>query len=460
MKSVYLYLFGFLWLMMAGSCGLYKNYTPAETDRAENERLLGGLPVTTDSVNLAVLPWQSLYEDELLQELIRRGLTGNTDLNIAKLRIDQAEASLKAARLAFFPSLTLTPQGAVSRFGQGDAAYTYTLPVAANWQIDLFGKLRNAKARSAVLVQQSHAYRKAVQTELMAAIATQYYTLGMLREQADVTRQSVEIRSETVRTMQLLMEAGQYNDAAVSQAEASFNQAKAAALELQQQIHEVENALSVLLGDAVQEIASNSLYDWKNPEAIQAGIPLAALAMRPDVQQSELELAAAFYATNEARAAFYPDLTLSGSLGWSNVAGIISNPGKLLTEALASLTQPVFRNGQLKANYKIAASRREEAALNFRQTLLQAGMEVNNAYTQVQTYAQRAQFCKEQVLSLQRTVRSTQLLMQHGSTGYLEVLSAQDQLLTAQLEFVANQFREISACISLYQALGGGLDCA
>ena len=357
MKSVYLYLFGFLWLMMAGSCGLYKNYTPAETDRAENERLLGGLPVTTDSVNLAVLPWQSLYEDELLQELIRRGLTGNTDLNIAKLRIDQAEASLKAARLAFFPSLALTPQGAVSRFGQGDAAYTYTLPVAANWQIDLFGKLRNAKARSAVLVQQSHAYRKAVQTELMAAIATQYYTLGMLREQADVTRQSVEIRSETVRTMQLLMEAGQYNDAAVSQAEASFNQAKAAALELQQQIHEVENALSVLLGDAVQEIASNSLYDWKNPEAIQAGIPLAALAMRPDVQQSELELAAAFYATNEARAAFYPDLTLSGSLGWSNVAGIISNPGKLLTEALASLTQPVFRNGQLKANYKIAASR-------------------------------------------------------------------------------------------------------
>ena len=445
----------FALLLSLSSCGLYKNYaTPDEIDAAD---IYGDIAPSVDSTNLALLPWQSLFTDVQLQQLIAYGLQNNTDMRIAKLRIEQAEASLKAAKLAFLPSLALSPQGGAGQFGGGSIDYTYTLPATASWQIDLFGRLRNAKERSKVMVESSKAYQKGVTVELIATIATQYYTLAMLREQAVITEQSAALWAETLRTMQLLMEAGQYNDAGVSQAEASYNRVKAAEAGIKQQIREMENSLSVLLGDKVHVVETNNIASWSKPEVVEVGIPLQLLAMRPDVIQAELALATAFYTTNEARAEFYPNLVLGGSAGWSNVAGVITNPGKFLWDALASFTQPIFQNGRLRAQFKIAQSQQEEAKLQFQQTLLHAGAEVNNAYTQLQTYSQQSVFINSQVNSLERTVKSTQLLMEAGSSNYLEVLTAQDNLLSAQLALVTNQFNEINSYITLYQALGGGI---
>ena len=320
------------------SCGIYRKY-PRATD-VVSEDLYGDIKLSEDSVSMAMMSWQEIFVDEKLRCLIEQGLDNNTDIRIAKLRIGQTEVSLKAARLAFLPSLSVTPQGSSSQFGSNATSYTYSLPLTASWQIDIFGRLRNAKERAKVAVESSYAYQKAVQSELIATIALQYYTLAMLREQEQVVEKSAELWSETIRTMRLLMEAGQYNDAAVSQAEASYNSVLGANLDIKQQINEVENSLSVLLGDAVHSVETNSLSNWQNPQALQVGIPLQLLSMRPDVIQAELALASAFYATAEARSEFYPSLTLGGSVGWSNVAGVVTSPGKFLWDALASLTQP------------------------------------------------------------------------------------------------------------------------
>lgn len=181
------------------------------------------------------------------------------------------------------------------------------------------------------------------------------------------------------------------------------------------------------------------------------------LSNRPDVRQAEHNLAQAFYATNAARSAFYPSLTLSGTLGWTNNGGsIILNPGKWLQNAIGSLTQPLFNKGTHIANLRIAKARQEEAALKFRQSLLDAGKEVNNALSQWQTARQRIEIGTRQVRTLQEVVRKTELLMRHSSTNYLEVLTAQQSLLSAEQTQAQDRFDEIQGVINLYHALGGG----
>lgn len=437
------------------SCSVYKRYSRPDDLRTAD--LYGDMAVS-DTVSFGQLPWRSVFPDRNLQTLIERGLQNNSELRIAKLRIDQAEASLKAAKLAFVPSLNFSPAGSVSSFDGNKAALSYHVPIEASWQVDVFGRLRNAKERAKVLVESSQAYRQAVQTGLIGSVASQYYSLSVLREQLAVLEQTKDVWSETVRAMRVLMETGQYNDAAVSQAEANYNGVCASISDYRQQIREVENALSVLLGEPVHGIESGPPEGWRGIDDVLAGVPLLLLSRRPDVRQAELNLAAAFYATNEARSAFYPSITLGGNAGWTNVAGSISNPGKLLLEAIGSLTQPLFQNGRLRAELKIARAQQEEAKINFQQSLLNAGMEVNNALTQMQTYGEKAEFYATQVSALERTVRSTRLLMENGSSNYLEVLTAQGDMLSARLSFLTNVYNEISAYITLYQALGGGSD--
>lgn len=447
-----------LLLAVAGTlsgCSIYKNYQrPSDITVEEVYGEIG----STDSVSIAQLPWRTLFTDSRLQELIERSLEQNTDLRIARLRIDQAQATLTASRLAFLPSFSFAPQGTISSFDGAKPDKSFTLPVAASWQLDVFGSLRNAKQRARTLVESSKVYRQAVQTQLVASIADHYYTLAMLNEQLAVSLQTVDVWKETVRAMRAFMEAGQYNEAAVSQAEASYNRVTASVLELEQQVREEENAISILLGEPIHAIESGKLDSWHTPETVSIGIPLSLLSARPDVMQAELNLATAFYATNEARAAFYPAITLSGTAGWTNLAGTIVNPGKLLLNAVGSLTQPIFQNGRLRAQLKISKSQQEEARLNFQQTLLDAGMEVNNALTQVLTYHSTAEQYAHEVQALEQAVRATRLLMENGSSNYLEVLTAQESLLSARLTLLQNRYREIASFISLYQALGGGRD--
>lgn len=437
------------------SCGIYTNYQRPQNTSIDSLYTKMGMD-NVDSMNIGQLHWREIFTDNRLQTLIEQGLKNNNDLQIARFRIKEAEAALMASRWSFIPSFSIGSQGTISSFDGQKASKIYQIPITASWQVDIFGSLRNARKRAKVLLESSHVYRQAVQTQLIASIAGSYYQLVLLDEQLKVSEETAEVWRKNVRIMQVLMETGEYNDAAVSQSEANYNRVYASVLDLLQQIHETKNTLSLLLGEPVQTIQRGTLDDWQPIKNLSAGIPLSLLSQRPDVMQAEQNLASAFYSTNEARSAFYPSLILSGSAGWTNNIGTILNPGKLLLEVVGSLTQPVLQNGRLRANLKIARAQQEEARLGFSQALLNAGTEVNNTLTQVQTFRSKAEFYERQVSALKRTVKSTNLLMQNGTITYLEVLTAQEDLLSAELDLLTNRYNEIVSVISLYQSLGGG----
>lgn len=442
---------------LLSSCGIYSSYERPADIKTDN---LYGATVTesADSAGLAALPWRSLFTDPTLQSLIEKGLQNNTDMRTAALGIEQAEASLKAAKLSFFPSFALAPQGGFNSVDWAKASKTYTIPLSASWQVDIFGSLRNAKKRAQVQLESSKAYKQAVQTQLIATIANYYYTLAMLDEQLNVSKATADIWQENIKTYKALMNVGQTTSAAVAQAEGNYYNVCAQIVDLEQQITEVENSFSTLLGETVSSIQRQSINDWQAPQSITVGIPSYALANRPDVKNAELALASAFYSTNAARSAFYPALNLTGTLGWTNDLGVIVNPGKWIWQAVGSLTQPIFQNGKLRANLKISKAQQEEAQLAFQQTLLNAGAEVNTAMAKIQNNTEKEELNDKRIASMEQAVKSTQLLMQNSSTNYLEVLTAQQSLLSAQLSKISTQFAKIQGTIELYQALGGGAE--
>lgn len=442
---------------LLSSCGIYTNYE-RPTDIKTDGLYGASVQESADSAGLAALPWRSLFTDPTLQSLIEKGLQNNSDMRTAALAIEEADASLRAAKLSFFPSLAFAPQGGFSAVDWAKASKTYTIPVSASWQVDIFGNLRNAKKRAQVQLESSKAYRQAVQTQLVATIANYYYTLAMLDEQLRVSQETAETWKMNVETYKALMNVGDANAAAVAQAEGNYYNVCSQIVDLKQQITETENAFTTLLGEPVATIKRQSLNDWQAPQTITAGIPSYALANRPDVKSAELALASAFYNTNSARAAFYPALNLTGTLGWSNDLGVIVNPGKWIWQAMASLTQPIFQNGKLKANLRIAKAQQEEAKIAFQQTLLDAGAEVNTAMAKIQNNTEKEVLNDKQIASMEQAVKSTQLLMQNSTTNYLEVLTAQQGLLTAQLSKISTQFAKIQGTIELYQALGGGTE--
>ena len=319
--------------------------------------------------------------------------------------------------------------------------------------------MRNAKKQAQALLEQSRDYEQAVQTQLIAGIANIYYTLQMLDAQLSISEETERSWGESVKSTRALMNAGMANEAAVSQMEAAYLGVQNSILDLKEQINQVENSLSLLLAEPVHRIDRTS---WRESslicaEQLSIGLPVQLLANRPDVRAAERALESAFYATNVARSSFYPSVTLSGSAGWTNSAGgAIVNPGKFLASAVGSLTQPLFAQGRIVGQYKIAKTQQEQASLAFQQALLNAGAEVNEALVACQTSLEKSALFDKQVLALQKAYQSTSLLMKHGNTTYLEVLTAQQSLLSAQLQQTANRFKQNQNLVNLYQALGGG----
>lgn len=435
------------------SCGIYKPYSRPET---ETDGLYRDTVAAADTTTLAALSWRELFTDPNLQSLIEQGLQHNTDLGIARLQVKEAEAVLMNARLSYLPSLSLSPEGGISRY-DGSTAKTYNLAASASWELDIFGKTTNAKRGAREALEGNRDYAQAVQTQLIATIADSYYTLLMLDRQLEIGEQTLQSWSGSVRTLEALKKAGQTNNAAVLQARANRMQLEASVVSIRKSIAETENTLSALLALPSQEIPRGTLEESVFPERLSTGVPLLLLSNRPDVRQAEHNLAQSFHNTNAARAAFYPNLTLSGTVGWTNNGGgVVMNPGKWLANAIGSLTQPLFNKGTNIANLRIAKARQEEAALRFRQSLLDAGKEVNNALSQWQAARQRIDIVTRQVATLQEAVRKTELLMRHSSTNYLEVLTAQQSLLNAEQTQAQDRFDEIQGVINLYHALGGG----
>ncbi|MGM9759207.1 MAG: TolC family protein [Parabacteroides sp.] len=441
------------------SCHIYKAYDrPDEitTDNLYRDPLTGAAMIS-DTTTIAHLPWQELFRDPKLQALIDEGLANNVDMRAATLRVEEAKVMLTSARLSFLPSINFAPQGTITKLGESGYVKAYSTPAVASWQVDLFGKQLNvARSQKSAYLQSQYA-EQAVRSGLVCGIANTYFTLLMLDRQVEITTATVEIYKENVRVMAAMKEAGMTNEAAVVQMRAAYNQVQASLISLKSQVTEVENALSVLLARTPQSIDRGTLSQQVMPDRLDAGVPLQLLENRPDVKIAEMNLAKAYYTTNQARSAFYPNVTLSATGGWTNGSGIaISNPGQFLFQAMASLAQPIFNNGKLIANLKVSKAEEEIAQMNYQQAILSAGEEVSNALHLYEAFGNRLSHDREQIDQLAKAVDYTKALFQSGSASYLEILSAQQGLLSAQLTEVADQVQQMQAVISLYSAVGGG----
>ena len=437
-------------ITLAG-CGIYKKYERPDLSFADS--LYRRLPECADTNHIAQLKWDELFTDPILQEWIKLGVENNTDLMVARQRIEIARANLKAAKWALLPGAS----GSIS----GGTPGTVTIGADVNWDADVFGKLRNTKKGAAASVEESIASKQSVQNLLVATIAGYYYNLLVLDEKLNTSRRTVENWEENIRTMEALKRAGKTTEAAVLQAKANKLKIEASIFTMEHTIQTVENEFSALLGIVPMKIKRGDLENQTFPTELSEGVPVQLLARHPDIRKAEQTLIQKYYLTNAARAYFYPSLTLSGSLGWTNGNGsMVVNPAGLIAGVLGSLTQPIFGRGTNKARLAAAKAEQEIALYNFRQTILDAGIKVNDAISKWQTAKKRLDVNKRQVLHLQAAVWNIKLLMKRGSTNYLEVLTAQQNLLDAELTCISDRYDQIISIITLYKALGGGYDPA
>lgn len=445
---------------MMSSCHIYKAYDRPETIDASGvyrDPASATDTLAADTANMGNLPWKEIFRDVKLQALIEEGLANNVDMQAAALRVQEAKVMLTAAKLSYLPSINLAPQGTTTSMGGGNYVKAYQLPVAASWEIDLFGKILNTKRGQKVAYEQSQYAEQAVRSQIICGIANVYYSLLMLDRQVEITTETAAIYKENVRVMEAMKIAGMTTEAAVAQMRAASQQVEASLMDLKRQVRETENSLAVLLAKAPQTIERSTLDEQVMPEELAAGVPMQLLENRPDVKMAEMTLAAAYYTTNSARAAFYPGLNITGMAGWTNGSGIqVSNPGEFMLQALASLAQPIFNNGKLIANLKVSKAEEKIAQMNYQQTILEAGKEVSDALYLFDTQNKKLVEDRGQVEQLDKAVTYTKALFQSGDATYLEILTAQQNLLSAQLSEVADNFQRMQAVINLYSALGGG----
>ena len=439
-------------MLSLGSCSLYRTF---EAPAVQTENIAGDA-VKLQDASAEIPSWRTLFADQHLQALIEKGLESNSDLQILRLKIEQAEAALTASKLAYLPSLAIAAEGGVSKFN-GSTAQTYHLPLVTQWELDLFGKIRNSKEQAKSTLLQSAAYEQMVQTQLVASIANGYYTLVMLDDQLRIVRQTIANLKENLAVIIELKKAGMQSEAAVNQATANYFSVQTSEEDLQKQLKIVENSIALLINETPHAMRRSAYNECTalNVE-LKDKISLTALANRPDVKVAEYNLRRDFYGVNVARAAFYPSISLGGSVGWTNNVGAVVNPGELLLSAIGSLTQPIFNKGVNRANLKIAHAQYDQSLISFEKALLVAGNEVNDALTECQSSAAKRILRKHQITANEQAVANSIELMKHSSATYLEVLFAQNALLQSQLEDVSDWFEGVRGSVNLYKSLSGG----
>ncbi len=447
---------------LMSSCGIYNKYERPDVNVTGIVRDVTSITDTlavTDTTSFGNLPWRSVFTDPQLQVLIEQGLEHNTDLLNAALNVKMVEAQLMAAKLAFVPSFTFSPQGTISSWDGSKATKTYSLPINASWSIDLFGNLLNQKRSAQMALLATKDYQLVVKTNLIANIANAYYTLLMLDKQLEIVDNMTVLTKDTWDMMKLQKELNSAKETSVQSAEANYYSVLAQAADLKRQIRETENSLSLLLGQPAQTIARGRLEDQSLPTEFSTGVGIQMLNNRPDVHYAEMTLAQCFYDTQAARSKFYPNITISGSGAFTNSSGSgIVNPGKWLLSAIGSLVQPIFQNGQLVAQLKVAKATQEQAYNTWQNAVLSAGSEVSNALVLYNSSDEKSKLEEKQVESLTKNVQYTKDLFNMGSSTYLEVITAQQSLLNAELSKVQDDFYKMQAVVNLYYALGGGRD--
>ena len=446
--------------VLLSSCGLYNKYERPDVDTKglvrDTQSLTDTLAVQ-DTTSFGNLPWRTVFTDPQLQALIQQGLDNNPDLLNAALNVKMVNEALKIAKLAFLPSVALSPQGTLTSFDGAAATKAYQLPVSASWNVDLFGNLLSAKRSAQMQLIATKDYQTVVKTNIISGIANLYYTLLMIDRQLEIVTDMEQLTKETWEKMQFMHEnrAG-YRSTAVQSAEAAYYQVQAQHVDLQRQMRETENSLSLLLGQPGQAIPRGKFAEQNLPAEFATGVGIQMLANRADVHANEMALAQCFYDVETARSRFYPNITITGTAAFTNNNGMV-NPGKWLLSAVGSLVQPIFQHGQIVAGLKVAKMQYEQAYNTWQNSIYKAGNEVSNALVAYNSYSQKAELDGKRVAVLQKNVEDTKRLMESSSnTTYLEVITAQSNLLNAEISEVADQLSKMQAVVSLYQALGGG----
>lgn len=453
MKRLF-FLISIIALFSLSGCGLHKPYT---SDYQMPEQVMGNGVVESDT-NIAELSWREIFTDPQLQSLIDEALANNPDLQSSHLRVQEMEYALAASKLAFFPSVSLAPNASFNYLPNPNShAFSYGLPINVSWQVDIFGSLTNKKRETEALYEQMRDFEQAARAELIANTASLYYQLLMLDRQLQVVRETEVLWQKSIDTQQAFVDAGIGHTGSVSQLTASLYNIQAQAFDIERTIRAYENALCLLLSEPSHNIQRGKLDDFQLPEMIGVGVSASLLQNRPDVRAAQRGVEAAYYVNKQAVSDLYPKLTLGGLAGWGNgVSGISLDPAQIILNAVGQLAQPIFANGQLRANVKITQAQQEEAKLAFAKSVLQAGNDVNNAIATCQSSKDKKGILENRVKALGNAYYASNELLAQGQGTFLEVLMAQESLLDAQLDQVNNAFDAVQGLIDLYLALGGG----
>lgn len=436
-------------VLMTGCCifGKYSDNTKVP------DNLYGpSVQPTEQEESIGNIKWKEFFQDPLLQILIDSALVRNVDMNVAGLRVKEAEAALLGSKLGFLPSLSFSPAFSYS----GSASYS--LPISLNWDNQGLGGLVNRKREAQALASQAVDARDAVRTRMIASLADAYYQLILLDKQFRIMEETEEVWGEVYTTQQALMENGKSYSTSVDQMAASLIQVKINKRNIENQIQDVEYSICMMLNQTPQHISRSEWGSYSMPIELKTGVPASILTNRPDVRAAEKNVEAAYYVSRQALSAMFPNISLSGVLGWTTEGGVIQDPAKMVYSLIAGLAQPIFARGQLKAKYKISQYQQEEAARQYSQTILEAGNEVNNALRSCQLAADKDELYKKEVSVLDNAYSATRELMRSGKASYIEVLVAQNNLLDAQLSEVLNLYNGTISLITLYIALGGGVN--
>lgn len=456
MKRIIKYTGVALMLLTMSSCHIYNKYQLPEDNAVAAD--FKQAVEHQDSTSLAYLGWEEIFTDPILRGYIEEALAKNTNLDNARLNVEIAQAQLLGAKLSYLPSLALTPNGGTASYGGSHMEWSYSIPLAANWEIDAFGKILNRKRGAKATLEQTQAYEQAVRSQIITAVASTYYSLVLLNRQLDLTKSTAAIWKDQVETMEQLKAAGSTTEAAVVQSRANYFNILSSIPDLEKQIALVDNSLSLLLNTYPQQWEVGTDLSLELPAEVSSGVPMSYLATRPDVAAAERSLASAFYTVSSAHAAFYPSIAISAQGGFTNLLGtVIVNPGKWFIQLAGSLTAPLFSRGQNIAQLKAAKAQQEQALNNFENTVMSAAADVSDALVKIAKSGEKKVLVDMQVEQLEKSVEYTnELFILNHQTSYLEVLTARSSLLQAQLASLSCWHDHTSALISLYQAVGGG----
>ena len=437
----------FAGLLLLPGCNLYKKY---ESEAAVRENVMGDVIDSRDTMSIGDIGWRDIFKDPILQRLIDTALVRNTDMRTAQLTIEQAQNEVMSAKWGYAPTLSFTPQAAVNYQG-GAYSNSVQIPVKASWQLGIFGQTRSQIRSAKAKLAYDEDYRQAVQVDLAANVANLYYCLVMLDRQLRISEETERLYEESYETTQALYQAGIYKSPAVYEMQASLENLRADIVDLRNSIVTTEASLCLLLAEPPHHIERSNFDLFEMPQQIHIGLPVRLLDARPDVRMAERNVEMAYYSTQQPRQSFYPSLSIDGMIGYGGTFNALN----LIADAVGSLAQPLFKGGHLTAQLRNAKANQEKARLAFAYTLYNAGSEVYKYKKACETAEEKAGHIEIQVNALQEAYSATTELMNNGSTTYLEVLTAQESLLSAQLKQVKNHYEMIQALINLYTALGG-----